>query len=78
MGDYEAAAIIGGWMEPADYEEYLAAASHLVESGLAWRLEGSVGRLCADLIAAGEINPPAGGKDYWGNRLPTTAEGFRR
>ena len=78
MTDYEAASIIGGWGEVTSEEDYLAAASHLVKTGLAWKLEGTVGHTVAGLIREGLIDPPEGGEDYWGNPLPTTREGWAR
>jgi len=33
---------------------------YLVDSGLAWRLQGRIGRQAADMIEAGVITPPEG------------------
>lgn len=78
MTDYEAVEIAGGWGagENATEEELLAAYDHLVKTGLAWRLEGSIGRTAAALIREGLIDPPTGGKDFWGNYLPARREDY--
>ena len=47
-----------------------------VKTGLAWRLEGSIGRTAAALIREGLIDPPTGGKDFWGNYLPARREDY--
>jgi hypothetical protein len=59
MDDYRAAMIAEGvW--PAEYEgQYLSAWQHLVNSGLAWRLQGWFGRTARDLIESGAIHHPA-------------------
>lgn len=33
---------------------------HLVDTGLAWQLQGRIGRQAADMIEAGIITPPEG------------------
>ena len=38
---------------------YLKAWQYLVDTGLAWKLEGRIGRQAAHLINAGFINAPA-------------------
>lgn len=55
MDKYKAVAIVEGFEEPRDQEEYLAAAQTLVDTGLAWNLQGSFGRICRDLIDRGLI-----------------------
>ena len=47
----------------------------LINSGLAWRLEGSVGRAAMDAIEAGVcILGEVGHRDYWGNYIPSRHE----
>jgi hypothetical protein len=43
-------------IEPSD-EAFIEAAQHLINTGDAWKLQGSVGRACARLIDAGECVP---------------------
>tara|TARA_B100001123_G_scaffold374873_1_gene440445 strand:+ start:1798 stop:1989 length:192 start_codon:yes stop_codon:yes gene_type:complete len=38
-------------------DEVFAAYQHLVDSGLAWQLEGAIGRMAATLIELGYIEP---------------------
>ena len=43
----------------------------LIDSGMAWRLEGSIGRQCMAAIEAGAaILGPRPVRDYWGNLVP--------
>ena len=47
----------------------------LIDSGMAWRLEGSVGRAAHDAIEAGVcILGEVGHRDYWGNYVPSRYE----
>jgi len=56
-------------------EEYIEAMQELINSGTAWRLEGSVGRECMSLIEAGEcMLGEEGHRDYWGNYVPSRYE----
>ena len=46
-----------------------------INSGLAWKLEGSVGRYAMDLLEAGVCMLPKKAKiDYYGNRVPSRDE----
>ena len=61
--------------EDASEDEQLDALQALVNSGDAWRLEGSIGRAAMNaiesgLIALGEV----GHHDYWGNYVPSRSE----
>ena len=47
----------------------------LIDSGMAWRLEGAVGRAAMDAIEAGHcVLGPEGHRDYWGNYVPSRYE----
>lgn len=53
----------------------LAALQELVDSGQAWKLEGSVGRAAMNAIEAGQIalgDVPR--VDFWGNYVPSRYE----
>ena len=63
------------WREDATEDEYLGALQQLVDSGDAWRLEGSVGRAAMDAIEDGLIAlGPEGHHDYYGNYVPSRDE----
>jgi hypothetical protein len=47
--------IIEGNQDPETIEEYLEAAQTLVDTGLAWQLQGFFGRTCEELIRQGLI-----------------------
>ena len=55
MDTYTAIMIIEGEQDPETLEQYLEAAQHLVDTGLAWQLQGFFGRTCAELIRQGLI-----------------------
>ena len=55
MDTYTAVMIIEGNQDPETIEEYLEAAQVLVDTGLAWQLQGFFGRTCARLIEDGLI-----------------------
>ena len=47
----------------------------LIDSGMAWRLEGSVGRAAMRAIEDGEcVLGEVGHTDYWGNYVPSRYE----
>ena len=47
----------------------------LIDSGMAWKLEGSTGRAAMDAIEAGVcILGEEGHTDYWGNYVPSRYE----
>jgi hypothetical protein len=49
MENFEAVMIAEG-VEPATEEEYIKAWQHLIDSGLAWSLQGWFGRTASNLI----------------------------
>jgi hypothetical protein len=56
MTTFEAVIIAEG-IEPADdHAEYLSAWQLLVDTGIAWTLQGWFGRTAAALIESGDIN----------------------
>jgi len=55
MDAYNAVGIAEGFVEVDSEEQYLEAWQYLVNSGLAWSLQGSFGRTARDLIEAGLI-----------------------
>lgn len=58
-----------------DEAESIAVLQNLVNTGQAWFLEGSVGRMAMDAIEAGVVVlGPVGHRDYWGNYVPSRFE----
>jgi hypothetical protein len=55
MDTYTAVMIIEGNQDAETIEQYLEAAQVLVDTGLAWQLQGFFGRTCAALIEQGLI-----------------------
>lgn len=48
---------------------------NLIDSGMAWRLEGHVGRQCMAAIDNGDaVLGTEGHTDYWGNYVPARSE----
>ena len=56
MTQFDAIGIAEGFLECDSEEQYLAAWQYLVDSGLAWNLQGWFGRTASELIDAGLIN----------------------
>ena len=59
MDNFTAVAIAEGFWSEASEEEYLSAWQHLVNTGLAWRLQGWFGRTAQHLIDQGLIEVAA-------------------
>ena len=61
MDHSRAVAIAEGFEEPESEQQYFEAWQHLVDTGLAWRLQGWFGRTANTMIEAGVIR--SAGKD---------------
>ena len=57
LSSYNAIGLAEGFVEGTE-EEVLEAWQYLVDTGLAWQLQGWFGRAASDLIDAGIINQP--------------------
>ncbi len=53
MTDYDAVGIAEGFVEHENKEQYYLAWQHLIDTGLAWRLQGWFGRHAILLIEEG-------------------------
>ncbi len=64
MDTYAAAMIADGEFELAGFdaseESFLAAYQYLIDTGVAWQLQGRIGRTARDLIENGECSPREG------------------
>ena len=59
MQMFKAVEIVTGQIEAEDETEVFEAWQLLVDTGLAWQLEGNIGRTAAALIQAGHIKEVA-------------------
>ena len=57
MDDYEAVGIAEGFIDCDDEERIIEAWQHLIDTGLAWTLQGAFGRMAKSLIDAGVCTP---------------------
>jgi len=56
-------------------DDYVSELQALIDSGMAWMLEGSVGRAAMDAIKAGVcVLGEVGHRDYWGGYVPSRFE----
>ena len=55
MGQYDAVGIAEGWLPSESQEEVLVAWQILVDTGMAWTLQGWFGRNATDLLEQGLI-----------------------
>ena len=56
MDNFTATMIAEGAQEPEDLDQYVEAWQHLIDTGLAWRLQGWFGRNAESMIAAGHCH----------------------
>jgi hypothetical protein len=56
--DPQRATMIAEGVEEATEQEQIEAWQFLVDTGLAWRLQGWFGRRATDMIRAGLVSPP--------------------
>jgi len=60
MDTMRAVGIAEGWLGAEDEAEVIAAWQHLIDTGLAWTLQGWFGRRAAELIAEGICTASSG------------------
>jgi hypothetical protein len=60
MSNYNAVGIAEGFIEAESEDQVIEAWQHLVNTGLAWTLQGFFGRMANQLIESGVINQPKG------------------
>jgi hypothetical protein len=66
---------IGNVWELDNEEDIVDTYQHLINTGHAWQLEGSVGRMAMSLIEEGRcVLGETGHKDYYGNYIPSRYE----
>lgn len=61
--------------ESYDYADEVRETQELINSGVAWKLEGSIGRAAMAMIESGEcMLGEEGYRDYWGSYIPSRYE----
>ena len=55
MDNFNAIGIAEGFLEPESEEQVIEAWQHLVDTGLAWQMQGSFGRMATAMIEQGVI-----------------------
>ena len=55
MNNFNAIGIAEGFIEPESEEQVIEAWQHLVDTGLAWEMQGSFGRMATAMIEQGVI-----------------------
>lgn len=58
LTDYQATGIAEGFIEAESEEQIQEAWQHLIDTGLAWQLQGWFGRTAVQLIEDGICSPP--------------------
>lgn len=56
MDSYRACGVVEGFLEPVDLDEYVEAWQYLIDTGLAWRLQGWYGRNAQSMIDNGHCH----------------------
>jgi hypothetical protein len=58
MDNFTAIGIAEGFVEAESEEQVIEAWQHLIDTGMAWSLQGWFGRTASRLIEAGHCTPP--------------------
>jgi hypothetical protein len=61
MDNYTAIGIAEGFVEPETEQQVIEAWQHLIDTGLAWKMQGWFGRTAIQLIEMGHCNRPTNG-----------------